>query len=55
MTPTRRCRRTWSRCFEQTLRDTQERLYDEFDWPFLKVQRDKVLAAGQRYYDVPTT
>lgn len=40
--------------FQQTLKDTQERLYDEFDWPFLKVQRDKVLSAGQRYYDVPT-
>lgn len=39
---------------QQTLRDTQERLYDEFDWPFLKVTSDKTLAAGQRYYDVPT-
>ena len=39
---------------KQTLKDTQERLYDEFDWPFLKVQRDKTLAAGQRYYDFPT-
>lgn len=40
--------------FKQTLSDVQERLYDDFDWPFLKVQRDKELAAGQRYYDVPT-
>lgn len=40
--------------FEQTLRDTQERLYDEFDWSFLKVERDKLLEAGQRYYDIPT-
>lgn len=39
--------------FEQTLKDTQERLYDEFDWPFLKVRRDKIMAAGQRYYDIP--
>lgn len=39
--------------FKQTLSDTQERLYDEFDWPFLKVQRDKELFAGERYYDVP--
>lgn len=39
--------------FEQTLRDVQERLYDEFDWPFLKVQRDKALGAGQRYCDLP--
>lgn len=39
---------------QQTLKDTQERLYDEFDWPFLKVRRDKTMAAGQRYYDIPT-
>ena len=39
---------------KQTLSDTQERLYDEFDWPFLKVYRDKPLSAGQRYYDIPT-
>lgn len=39
--------------FEQTLRDTQERLYDEFDWPFLRVRRDKAIEVGQRYYDVP--
>lgn len=39
--------------FTQTLQDTQERLYDEFNWPFLKVQRDKALAPGERYYDVP--
>jgi hypothetical protein len=39
---------------QQLLRDTQERLYDEFDWPFLKITRDKILAAGQRYYDIPT-
>lgn len=39
--------------FEQTLNDTQERLYDEFDWPFLRISRDKIMAAGQRYYDIP--
>lgn len=38
---------------QQTLRDTQERLYDEFDWPFLRITRDKILSAGQRYYDIP--
>lgn len=38
---------------QQTIRETQERLYDEFDWPFLRVRRDKTLAAGQRYYDIP--
>lgn len=40
--------------FIQTLQDQQERLYDEFDWPFLQIHPDKVMAAGQRYYDVPT-
>lgn len=39
--------------FRQTLADVQERLYDQFDWPFLKVRRDKTLAPGERYYDVP--
>lgn len=39
---------------KQTLKDTQERLYDEFDWPFLKIRQDKTLAAGQRYYDIPS-
>lgn len=39
---------------QQTITDTQERLYDEFDWPFLRVRADKTLAAGQRYYDIPT-
>lgn len=39
--------------FRQTLSDVQERLYDQFDWPFLKVQADKALVAGERYYDVP--
>lgn len=38
---------------QSTIRNTQERLYDEFDWPFLRVRRDKVLSAGQRYYDIP--
>ena len=32
----------------------QERLYDDFDWPFLKITRDVAVAAGQRYYDLPT-
>jgi len=38
---------------KRIIRRTQERLYDEFDWPFLKVRRDVAAAAGQRYYDVP--
>ena len=35
------------------LKEEQERLYDEFNWPFLRVRKDLVLAAGQRYYDAP--
>lgn len=38
---------------KQDLREEQERLYDDFDWPFLKITADKTLEAGQRYYDVP--
>lgn len=29
--------------------------YDAFDWPHLKVTSVKAMAAGQRYYDFPTT
>lgn len=39
---------------KQLISDEQERLYDEFDWPHLKITADKQIAAGQRYYDVPT-
>ncbi len=39
--------------FTQALSQQQERLYDEFDWPFLRIRRDKLMAAGQRYYDIP--
>lgn len=38
---------------QRTLKRTQEFLYDEFDWSFLKVTRDIVLEAGSRYYDFP--
>jgi len=38
---------------KQAIRQEQERLYDEFDWPFLKITSDKTLEAGSRYYDVP--
>lgn len=40
---------------KQQLRTTQERLYDEFDWPHLKIEPEKELQAGERYYDVPAT
>lgn len=36
------------------LRRHQEILYDGYDWPFLRVMPKKPLAAGQRYYDMPT-
>ena len=36
------------------LRRTQEVLYDEYEWPFLRVERSTQLNAGQRYYDFPS-
>lgn len=35
------------------LKDEQERLYDDFDWPFLRIHVDVPTSAGERYYDVP--
>lgn len=35
------------------LRRTQERLWDDFDWPHLRVERFIDVQAGQRYYDTP--
>lgn len=32
---------------------TQEILYDDYDWPFLEVERSINLQAGQRFYDFP--
>lgn len=32
---------------------TQERLWEEYDWPHLRVRRNILLQAGQRYYDTP--
>jgi hypothetical protein len=31
----------------------QERLWEDYDWPFLRVDRDVLAQAGQRYYDFP--
>lgn len=31
----------------------QEVLYDDYDWPFMNVERSINLQAGQRYYDFP--
>lgn len=35
------------------LQRVQETLYDEYDWPHLRVQKTISLNAGQRYYDLP--
>ena len=32
----------------------QETLYDDYDWPFLRIERSITLNTGQRYYDFPT-
>lgn len=36
-----------------TLARVQEILYDDYDWPFLRVKPFKSLAAGQQHYDMP--
>ena len=36
------------------LQRTQRRLWDDYAWPFLRVTSDINVAAGQRYYDVPS-
>ena len=42
--------------YKQILRRTQDVLYDDNPWPFLKIRdADKTLAAGQRYYDFPSS
>ncbi|API60533.1 hypothetical protein BSL82_15620 [Tardibacter chloracetimidivorans] len=38
---------------KELIRREYERLYEEFDWPFLRIRSDIDLQAGQRYYDVP--
>jgi hypothetical protein len=35
------------------LRRTQEVLYADWAWPFLRMQRDELLKAGERYYTLP--
>jgi len=39
--------------FKHLLARTQESLYDDYDWPFMRVLPTKALSAGQRYYDLP--
>lgn len=36
------------------LQRQQRRLWEDYDWPHLRVTRDVVAAAGQRYYNIPT-
>lgn len=39
---------------KQILRRTQETLYDDYAWPHMRFMPFKNLAAGQRYYDLPS-
>lgn len=39
--------------YKLRLKRVQERLYHEYDWPFLKGKYDKAMTAGTRYYDCP--
>lgn len=36
------------------LRRQQKRLWEDYDWPFLRVDRDIQVQAGQRYYNLPS-
>ena len=41
---------------KSTIRRVYETLHEDYDWPHLRTTYDKVtLAAGQQFYDVPTT
>lgn len=35
------------------LQRIQDRLWDEYNWPHLRVRRETLIASGQRYYDTP--
>jgi len=35
------------------LQAEQERLWEDFDWPHLRVKRNTAMQAGQRYYSMP--
>lgn len=39
---------------KEQIRSRQEMLYDEYDWPFLNIQRSVTLEAGSRFYDFPS-
>jgi len=36
------------------LQRTQRRLWDDYAWPFLRIQRDLTISSDQRYYDLPS-
>lgn len=38
----------------QKIQRTQQMLYDDYDWSFMRNDWDIALQAGQRYYDMPT-
>jgi hypothetical protein len=38
----------------KVLQRQQKRLWEDHDWTFLRVNRDIVVQAGQRYYNLPT-
>jgi hypothetical protein len=38
---------------ELLIKEEYERLYQEFDWPFLRIFPDMLTQAGERFYDVP--
>jgi hypothetical protein len=38
----------------KVLQRQQRRLWEDYDWTFLRVERDIAVAAGQRYYNFPT-
>lgn len=45
---------------QRLIKRVQEELYDEFDWPFMKLrltsaEAGKSMEAGSRYYDFPTS
>ena len=39
---------------KEILRRNQEALYDDYDWPFMRIMPSFTLSAGQRYYGLPT-
>lgn len=41
--------------YKTLLRRVQETLYDDYDWPHMRVITSKALVAGSRFYDFPTS